>query len=164
MKKINILTHISHHNNFPVKAFETLYKAEEKHFWFIGRNEVINIIINRFIKQNKKIHFLEIGCGNGNVLRLLKKFGFSLTGLDIHLEGLRLARKRTNAKLICADIYKLHTNQKYDVVGLFDVIEHLKDDAVFLQKSGKMLKKGGKIIIRFASLEDLNKIAKSIID
>lgn len=144
---IRVLTKIVSTVDFPKKAFETLYRIEEKHFWFVIRNEVIRIVINRFISPSKNKKFLEIGCGNGFVLGLLEKMGFSLTGLDIYLEGLKLARKRVSSKLICADIYKLRIHERYDVVGLFDVIEHIEDDEFFIEKSSGFLKVGGKIIL-----------------
>lgn len=147
MKKIKILTSDVQHINYPKKAFEILYKIEDKHFWFAGRNEAIKIILNRFLKQSKKLHFLEIGCGNGIVLALLEKLGFTLTGLDIELAGLKIARKRTNVTLICADIYKLKSKDKYDAIGLFDVVEHIQDDESFLKKSKEFLKTDGKIIL-----------------
>lgn len=145
--EIRVLTQEASTSDFPKKAFEILYKIEERHFWFAVRNEVIKIITNRFIHPSTNKSFLEIGCGNGFVLDLLDKLGFSLTGLDIYLEGLKLARNRVKSKLICADIYKLKPQEKYDAIGLFDVIEHIEDDRFFLKKSSGFLKTGGKIIL-----------------
>lgn len=133
--------------NYPKEAFEALYKIEDKHFWFAVREEVIKIVINKNIKQKKDHSFLEIGCGTGIVLLLLEKLGFSVTGLDIHREGLQLARKRTCARLLCADIYKLKEEKKYENIGLFDVIEHVDNDALFLTTCRNMLIDGGRVVI-----------------
>lgn len=133
--------------NYPKEAFEALYKIEDKHFWFAVRQEVIKIIINKNIKQKKDHSFLEIGCGTGIVLLLLEKLGFSVTGLDIHREGLRLARKRTGAQLLYADIYKLKEKNKYENIGLFDVIEHVDNDALLLRTCRNMLIDGGRVVI-----------------
>lgn len=147
MKKIVIITSTPIHKNYPKEAFEVLSKVEKKHFWFTTRNRIIEIILNRFIQPSTNRKFLEIGCGSGIVMTHLEKMGFSVTGLDIHMEGLKLAKKKTKAKLIHADILKTKIKKKYDVVGLFDVIEHSQDDVSFLEKSGHVLKTKGKIIL-----------------
>lgn len=133
--------------DYPTEAFEALYKIEDKHFWFAVREQIIKIIINKNIKQKKGHSFLEIGCGTGIVLVLLEKLGFLVTGLDIHREGLQLARKRTKARLLCADVYKLKEKKKYENVGLFDVIEHVDNDALFLTTCRNMLMDRGRVII-----------------
>lgn len=147
MRKIQILTEIPANRDYPKKAFEILYEIEKKHFWFSSKNEVIKIIIERVIRPTKNFSFLEVGCGNGIVLEMLENFGFSLTGLDVNIEGLKIASRRTNATLICADIYKLKYRNKYEAIGLFDVIEHIQDDKHFLKKCGEMLSTKGVIIL-----------------
>lgn len=151
MKKIQILTAVPYQKYFPQKVYDFLYNVEEKHFWFAGRNEVIKMIVDRFIGAKKGLRFLEIGCGNGIILALLEKLGFSLTGLDIDINALKLAQKRTNANLICADILKLDNRRRYDAVGLFDVLEHVSDDRSFLRKIRGMLKTRGNIILTVPS-------------
>lgn len=147
MRKIQIFTTNYRQKNYPKKAFNILSRVEKRHFWFVGRNEAIKIIIERIIKPKRGLKFIEIGCGNGIVLEMLEKFGFSLSGLDIYMEGLKIASKRTNATLLCADIYKLHLKEKYDAIGLFDVLEHIDSDKSFLKKCGEMLSTKGVIIL-----------------
>lgn len=147
MKKTVVGFPKSKKKNYPKEAFEALYKIEDQHFWFAVREEVIKIVINKNIKQKKDHSFLEIGCGTGIVLLLLEKLGFLVTGLDIHKEGLQLARKRTGARLLCADIYNLKEKNKYENIGLFDVIEHVDNDALFLTTCRKMLINEGRIVI-----------------
>lgn len=147
MKKIQILTAVPSQKYFPQKVYDILYEVEDEHFWFAGRNEVIKMIVKKFIGVKNGLRFLEIGCGNGIVLSLLGKLGYSLTGIDIDIKALRLAQKRTNADLLCADIYKLQVKKRYEAVGLFDVFEHVDDDRAFLEKIREMLDVGGKIIL-----------------
>lgn len=146
MNKSESLTKTSVHKDYPTKAFEALYKVEDKHFWFAVRQEVIKIVINKNIRQKKGHSFLEIGCGTGIVLVLLEQLGFSVTGLDMHSEGLRFAKKRTKARLLCADIYNLDQTVKYENIGLFDVVEHVDDDVPFFKACREHLVKGGKLV------------------
>jgi len=132
--------------SFPQKAFKLLIRVEEKHFWFCGRNKTIASAVERFIK-NRNISFLELGCGTGFVLSYLEKMGFKTTGLDIYPEALKYARKRTKSRLISADILKDQLSERFDAAGLFDVLEHIEDQAIFLKKTRKLLKKKGMLFI-----------------
>lgn len=134
-------------NNYPKEAFKILYEIEDKHFWFAGRKKLIKEVIEKFIKNKNKLSFLEIGCGNGILLSMFEKLGFSVTGLDINREGLKFARKRTNATLICASLSKFHPKGKYGAIGLFDVLEHIEDDKSFLEKCKSLLRAKGTIFI-----------------
>jgi len=49
-----------------------LFASEDKHFWFRARNRIIAAIVNqivRFFPMDCRV--LEVGCGTGNVLRVL---------------------------------------------------------------------------------------------
>lgn len=140
--------------SFPKEAFKILYEIEDKHFWFVGRNKVIKEVIKKFIEDRGGLRFLEVGCGNGMVLSMLEKLGFLLTGLDVNREGLKFARKRTNATLINKDVSKYNPKEKFDAIGLFDVLEHIEDDKSFLEKCGRLLKTKATIFITVpASME-----------
>lgn len=145
-KQIEIISSVDVSRDFPKQAFKILFEIEEKHFWFWGRNRIIGSVVDKFIK-NKNISFLEVGCGTGFVLSYLEKMGFRTTGLDIHLEALKYARKRTKSPLISADILKDQLAEKFDAVGLFDVLEHIDNQAVFLKKIKKLLKRKGMLFI-----------------
>src|SRR3989344_65014 len=142
--KINSINEVN--KDFPKDVFKILYGIEEKHFWFWGRNKIITQEIGKFIKT-KNSNILEIGCGTGFVLSHLEKMGYKTTGLDIYPEALKYARKRTKSQLICANIQKDEIPGRYDAVGLFDVLEHIDDDASFLKSTKKLLKRNGMLFI-----------------
>lgn len=57
------------------------------------------------------------------------------------------ARCRLNCELVQADIYNLPNWKPFDLIGLFDVLEHLPDDVKALKEIRKALKPGGKLIL-----------------
>lgn len=144
---IIILSKLPKEKDFPREAFEILYKNESEHFWFLSRNRVIESFIRRHIKNVKKASFLEVGCGNGIVLSHLERVGLKVAGLDMHMEGLKLARSRTLAPLYCGDSTKVKLSKKYNAIGLFDVIEHIDNDVAFLKDCKKFLKLGGTVFV-----------------
>lgn len=145
---IKILGELRKTDNYPVEEYKFLAKIEPIHFWFIGRNKIIRSVINNTLKFiNKKTSFLEIGCGSGFVLSELQRTGMNLTGIDVNIEGLKLARTRTKAELICGDFLKNNFNDKYDAIGIFDVLEHIKNEEQFIKKCFKSLNSDGYLYI-----------------
>lgn len=93
------------------------------------------------------------------MLSMLERIGFKVTGLDMHKEGLRYARQRTGAKLICSNVEEYHTKELYDAIGAFDVIEHVGDDRAFIKQCAKLLAPRGSLYITVpAGMELWNEI------
>lgn len=130
--------------------FSSLFPAEDKHFWFQARNQVISTVVRQLAAEYQPgYRFLEIGCGNGNVLRELEQVctNGTVMGIDLFAEGLRYARRRVKAPLIQADIYALPFRTKFEMIGLFDVLEHLQDDNHILSHLNGLLPAGGAVLI-----------------
>ena len=116
-------------NSFDAASFEFLFEMEQKHFWHVGRREIILDVIERNVPKLKNIRMLEIGCGNGSVLAFLKQNGIDIEGGDIFLEGLRFCRQRVDSvPLYQLDVLALPFSQEFDMIGLFDVLEHIEND------------------------------------
>lgn len=146
--KIFVLQTKSIERDYPKEVYELLYETESKHFWFEGRNRIIGSFIRDVLKQPKEVNFLEVGCGTGYVLSYLESLGYKMTGLDMHLAGLRFARKRSKSvKLVCSDIRNKKFKGKFDAIGLFDVIEHISDHERLLNDCAKRLKSDGYLFI-----------------
>lgn len=144
---IIILSQTSHRDDYPKEVYNTLFQNESKHFWFWGRNEIIKTIIKKTLNRIVGLNFLEVGCGTGFVLSHLEKMGFNVTGLDMHLEGLKLARKSTHATLICGDLENINLKIKFDALGLFDVLEHVENQKSFLKDCHRLLESRGLLFL-----------------
>jgi len=101
--------------------------------------------------QNKKV--MELGCGIGGLLNFLKmKGGEKLLGIDSSEEQLSICRKFVTDKVILASAEEfLESNkQKFDLIILYDLIEHFKKDSVIsiFELIHKTLSERGRVIIR----------------
>ena len=134
---------------FDIAHFEKLSKVEEINFWFRIRNKIIIQLFSKYVRIEQKIKFMEIGCGNGYVLKGLSDFkNLELTGSEIFMEGLKFARQRLpGVELIQMDATNMPFEKKFDVVGAFDVLEHITADEKVMQMVNRALTDSGIFLI-----------------
>ena len=128
--------------------FHEMSNVEDKHWWFVGRRNIIDFFLKKFIFK-KKIEILEIGCGTGSNVNLLNKYG-NLSVLEPNNTALGyLKEKKLKIKNLrigsCPN--NLNYDYKFDLICLFDVLEHIKEDAETIIKISKILNSQGYVFI-----------------
>lgn len=135
-------------DGFDANAFGTLYKVEDNYFWFKERNKIIYWAISKYFKVAKT--FLEVGCGTGYVSSFLsQKFpNLKIFGSEIFVQGLKQANLRMDKDyLFQMDARDIPFKNYFDVIGMFDVLEHIEEDSLVLSQLYKAIKANGGIII-----------------
>lgn len=130
--------------------FKPIYEVEDHHFWFRTRNEVLANVCEQVVAHlSPGYRVLEVGCGTGNVLRMLKARCSQgvVVGMDLFGEGLSYAQRRSSAALLQGDMHHPPFRVPLDVIGLFDVLEHLPDDRQVLTALRGMLVAGGYLVL-----------------
>ncbi|HYN88796.1 MAG TPA: class I SAM-dependent methyltransferase, partial [Ardenticatenaceae bacterium] len=130
--------------------FAPLFAIEDRHFWFRSRNRVIAAVARQLTADlNARYRVLEVGCGTGNVLRVLERVCArgTVMGMDLFAEGLSYARARTTCTLLQGDMRRPPFDAEFDLIGLFDVLEHLPDDVQVLRDLYAMLAPGGRLLM-----------------
>jgi len=147
----------------PASSYDPAYFArladiERDHFWFRARNRVIGSLV-RQVTQSLPTGFrvLEVGCGTGNVLRMLEQEcrGGTVLGMDLFTQGLHFARRHTSCMLVQGDIHSPPFRLPFDVIGTFDVLEHLADDLRVLRYLRAMLAPGGALLVTVPAHQSL---------
>jgi SAM-dependent methyltransferase len=133
---------------FDVGDFDALAQIEPTHFWFVARNELIEWLVRRFVGNVSRA--MEIGCGTGYALRALRHAlpSAKLIGTELHSNGLVHARARhaDDVELIQMDARCTGLREAVDLIGAFDVLEHIPDDEDVLRNIFHALKPGGTLI------------------
>lgn len=92
---------------------------------------------------------LDLGGGNGFVARRLVDEGFDVVLLEPGVTGARNARShRQLEKVVCASVESAGFPEgAFSAIGMFDVIEHIRDDASFLERIRPLLAPSGKLYL-----------------
>lgn len=136
------------HLPFNPQTFAPIFKLESEHWWFCSRVRIILWVLAT--KVEVFCNFLEIGCGTGYVLEAVRRKykNVELTGIEFFEEGLELARKRLpSASFFQRDVLTMDEKKCYDIIGAFDVLEHIEEDAKVLINIFQALKDTGYVII-----------------
>ena len=128
--------------------YEALASTEQRHFWFVHRNDVIRLLL-RHVDGGSARRVLEVGCGTGNVLGVLAEEcpKAHVYGLELFGEGLRVARGRSAAGLVQGSLEHLPFRVPFDVVALFDVLEHIAADRQALEAARGALSPTGHLVV-----------------
>jgi SAM-dependent methyltransferase len=132
---------------FDPEKFKELAELEHSNFWFQARNELILWALKNYFSETRR--FAEIGCGTGFVLSAVEKAmpDAEMIGTELFIKGLKLAEQRcSRAKLIQIDARRIPFRSYFDVIGIFDVLEHIEDDTTVLAQIGRALVPGGVLI------------------
>ena len=115
-------------------------------------------------KDLKNLDILDLGCGGGLVSESLSRLGARVTGIDFVENNIRAAKlhakkNKLHIKYYNEDIENLLIKKKYDVIILFEILEHLNDWKKLLYKIKKNLNKNGIIIISTINRNLISKYA-----
>ena len=133
---------------FKPSYFSELSRLEAQNFWFRSRNELIVWALRKYCKGF--CSFLEVGCGTGFVLSGVSQAfpGATLLGSEIFTAGLSYAAARLpSVNFIQMDARNIPYRDEFDVIGAFDVLEHIEDDMAVLSEVRAALKENGFLFI-----------------
>jgi SAM-dependent methyltransferase len=121
------------------------------HFWIKRRFDVFQRLCGELIPNAREI--AEIGCGHGLLQRQIEdKYEREVKGFDLNEIALKQSLA-TRSDVCCYDICQMNPafKGKFDVIFLFDVLEHIDNEDRFLQAVLFHLAPAGKLVINVPS-------------
>ncbi len=116
-----------------------------------GTKKVVSRIERLLRLESQKTHLLDVGCSNGAFIYQAQKLG-------VNAEGVEPAEQAAQAaQLAGLNVYHgfleelALQKEKYDVITLFEVIEHVKNPLPLVNECYRLLKKDGLLVIRTAN-------------
>jgi SAM-dependent methyltransferase len=90
---------------------------------------------------------LELGCGDGFMLNALRGFKWQVAGTERTDEMARFAREKFGLTIYVESDSPIPAGEKFDLIIMFHVLEHLQDPVAQLQRAAAHLREGGAIIV-----------------
>jgi SAM-dependent methyltransferase len=132
---------------FSIQGAASLYEKLEALDWYYQDQKWEHVKALELIRAGECV--LEIGCGQGSFLADIKnKYGGQPVGLELNQHAVDVAQSR-GLKVFNKDInsYVSENVEYFDVVCLFQVLEHIAQPVEFLRQALRGLKVGGRLII-----------------
>jgi SAM-dependent methyltransferase len=123
----------------------------------------LNEALFEMLRPLGRAHFLEVGCGAGDLSERLLERGFTGVGLDFSSEALSRATERLKEhvdagryRLVRADLLdRPPLERTFDLALALFVVEHVEHDVRFLQILGSYVRPGGHVIVGVPGRKDL---------
>ena len=132
--------------------------ANKDNIWVKWRFETLkNLIKNNKIDLKKENICLDVGCGSNDfALHFENISNFSIDQTDVDPKNLK-NKKKGKGSLFVYDINNkdIKLKDKYDIIFLLDVLEHIDNDKEFLESCYFHLKDGGFLIVNVPSIPEL---------
>lgn len=130
------------------RLHEQLREVGAAHWWYEGRRRIVEAQLEQLFEPGPHREILEVGCGSGSMLPVLARFG-NVTAIEPDGGAVEYCRSTYGA---IASVLQgrvpddLPAKGSYDLVGAFDVLEHLADDVGALEAIGASLRRGGRLV------------------
>lgn len=121
--------------------------ASLDHFWVRRRFEVFRSLAGDLVAGSREM--AEIGCGHGMLQRQIEEeFEREVTGFDLNEHGLKKNLSQ-RSRVCCYDIFQMEASlrEHFDLIFLFDVLEHMLDEDHFLKALIFHLAPNGKVVV-----------------
>lgn len=130
------------------EAYSAAAQAEENHWWFAARREVLAAVLERLYVRAANPSVLEVGCGNGGNLAMLARYG-ALYATEVEDQARARATSRGIAVVENGWLPDglPFAGALFDLVAALDVLEHVADDAAALAALGQRLKPDGLLFL-----------------
>ena len=125
-------------------------EMEEKHWWFLGRLEIIRGIAAHVLPPAPSAHVVEVGCATGGVVGRIADLAHVRTGIDPSMAAISIAESRyPDVKFICGhapgDVQPEISSA--DLIMICDVLEHVRESKELLGDLIGAMKGGANLLI-----------------
>jgi SAM-dependent methyltransferase len=136
-------------------TYDIEWNLERSHWWFTGRRRLLKALLSSSrIHRNSPV--IDVGCGVGSNLTLLKSMGFEVIGIDSEIYSLSFAKNLLGVFLINGDLLRLPIkSNSIDLIVATDILEHLDEDTIGIKEIHRALAREGRVVLTVPAFEFL---------
>jgi SAM-dependent methyltransferase len=128
------------------RVYPHMYRVEKEHWWFAARLGILLHFIDRRVHAVPGTRVLDVGCGTGAILEEFSR-RYQAFGIDPSPQAIDFCRQRGLTNVWAGLLNDFPADKPYDLVTMFDVVEHVPDDLALLTEARRRLAPGGHLLI-----------------
>lgn len=139
---------------------EMFYRElEHKNYFCPSRPEFATTL--NFIRQRQVRRILDVGCGSGAFLDMARQSGYETYGLELNQAAAEKARVKGHViyQSLLHELDSEKTSGTFDLITLFQVLEHVSDPVGVIKQAAAVLRPGGFISIAVPSADGVYRLA-----
>lgn len=127
--------------------YSKYYHFERKHWWFTIRSKIISETIAKWVSPKMQTAILNTGVATGGSSEWLQQFG-TVISVENDPAACRFIKEELKLDVTEASITRLpFTDNSFDMVCAFDVLEHVKEESAAYEEMKRVLKKEGALVV-----------------
>ena len=134
-------------------VYQAMAAEEDAHWWFTARRTVLSALIRRHAMPPEGARVLDMGSGSGGNMEMLSEFG-RVEGIEYDAPAREIAAARGIGPVApggLPDALDVEDG-RYDLIGFFDVLEHIEHDVASLAALGSKLTPDGRLVLSVPAL------------
>jgi SAM-dependent methyltransferase len=131
--------------------------VEDRHWWWRARREILAEVIARFLPPapHGGMRIADVGCGSGGNLRMLSRFG-DVLGAERDPRAIEFLREKLGREFrVVQHSIPEALPGPFDLLAMFDVLEHVQDDRRAMRWAAEHLAPGGILVITVPAFQFL---------
>lgn len=111
-----------------ISEYELVRQVQGRHWWWLGREKIIETLVDKYIDTSVKLEIADVGCGFGANISMLRQYG-DVTGLELNAEALDTVKSRWGDSVNTVNWQSPDPlAARFNFMLLADVLEHIPDD------------------------------------
>jgi len=133
------------------KSYKGVLNPKPKHIYRAGK-----VAMHRFSRLNKYLskgaQCLDAGSSSGEFVYLLKMEGLDVQGVEANIPYAEYSKAELDIDVNISPFSEFQSEDKFDLITMFHVLEHLENPVRDLSYLGGFLKPGGKLVIEVPNI------------
>jgi 2-polyprenyl-3-methyl-5-hydroxy-6-metoxy-1,4-benzoquinol methylase len=135
--------------------YREYYDLERGHWWFKARLNILKNTLDKKLDKTSGLKILNIGAATGATSQMLAAYG-EVTSLEYDKTCCEILLEKTGIDAVCASMTGLpFSDNTFDLVCAFDVIEHIEDDKLAINEMMRVMKINGNYMVTVPAFQML---------